>query len=62
MIHIGKLSSKINEKYCKCYLPVSPARMELENEKLFFKSDVSTSNIRAEIVQPPQSAALSGSL
>lgn len=38
---------------------VSPARMKLKNEKLFFKSDVSTSNIGAKIVQPPQSTALS---
>ena len=35
--------------------------MKLENQKLFFKCDVSTSNIGTEIVQPPQSATLPSS-
>lgn len=39
-------------------LPVSPARMELQDQKLFLKRDVSTSNIRTKIVEPPQSATL----
>lgn len=30
--------------------PVSPARMELKDEELFFESDISTSNIWTEIV------------
>lgn len=32
---------------------VAPARMKLKNEKLFFESDVATSNVRSEIVEPP---------
>ena len=42
-------------------VPISPAAVEFKNQKLFFESYVSTSNIRAEIVQPPQSAAFSSS-
>lgn len=32
---------------------VAPARMKLKNEKLFFESDVATSNVGSEIVEPP---------
>lgn len=35
--------------------------MEFEDQKLFLKSDVSTSNIRTKVVEPPQSATLPGS-
>ena len=43
------------------HVPISPAGVKFKNQKLFFESDVSTSNIWAEIVQPPQSAAFSSS-
>lgn len=42
----------VNNGYLIFCIPVSPATMELENEKLFFKSDVPTTNIRTKIVQP----------
>jgi len=50
-----------NNGYLMLCIPVSPATMELENEKLFFKSDVATTNIRTKIIQPSQSATLASS-
>lgn len=34
--------------------------MKIENQELFFKRNVSTADVGAEIVQPPQPAAFSG--
>lgn len=47
---------------CNFRPPVAPSRVELKDEKLFFRGDVAAANVRAKIVEPSEPAALAGSL
>jgi len=42
--------------------PVSPLGMELEDEELLLRREVAALDVRLEVVEPPQPAALAGPL
>jgi hypothetical protein len=41
---------------------VAPPRVQLQDEQLLLRRDVAAPEVRAEVVQPPEAAALAGAL
>jgi len=43
-------------------LPASPLGMELEDEELLLRREIAALDVRLEVVEPPEPAALAGPL
>jgi hypothetical protein len=45
-----------------CQLPVSPLGMELKDEELLLRRQITAFYVRFEVVEPPETTALAGPL
>lgn len=53
----------MDHKICSAIvLPITPPSVKLHDQELFFWSDVAPPHIRPQVVEPPEAAALAGTL